>query len=89
MCPGKSLSEVAIFFVGRECFTALSEDDKNAIYEQHQRHLRETVRKEFLELLLEHATLFSRFNQQEVTSSDVTRITEKLQAEQRFVMFLL
>ena len=31
VCPGKSLNEVAIFFLGRECFSNLPEDDKQQV----------------------------------------------------------
>ena len=52
VCPGKNLNEVAIFFLGRECFSSLSESDKADIYEQHQvggrlrvLHLKKVIKK--------------------------------------------
>ncbi len=43
--PGKSLNEVMIFFIGRECFTNLSEDDK-----QQVRTSRLTLRTDSMEI---------------------------------------
>ena len=82
--PGKSLNEVAIFFLGRECFSVLSEEDKSNVYEQHQRELKERAKIEFQELLLEHSELFSRFEPNApITSDDLREIDEKLRDESR------
>ena len=83
MCPGKSLNEVAIFFLGRECFSSLSEEDKHDIYEQHQRELRELVKRDFQELLFEQAELFSKFDRMRVTAEDLSHINEHLSREPR------
>ena len=45
--PGKSLSEVQVLFMGRECFEALSENDCLVIYEQHQRDITDKARRNF------------------------------------------
>lgn len=45
--PGKRLSEVRVFFLGRECFEALSEREQNAIYHQHQKDLHHAAKLNF------------------------------------------
>jgi len=45
--PGKTLSEVQVLFMGRECFEALSEADCHHIYDQHQRDITEKARRNF------------------------------------------
>lgn len=47
--------------MGRECFEALSEHDCQQIYDNHQREIIDKAKHNFLELLLEHAELFSIF----------------------------
>lgn len=77
---------MAIFFLGRECFSVLSEEDKSNVYEQHQRELRERARADFQELLLEQAELFSRFDPHApITNDDLREIDEKLRDEPRLV----
>ncbi|XP_043226350.1 rho GTPase-activating protein 190-like isoform X5 [Amphibalanus amphitrite] len=56
--PGKSLSEVRVLFLGRECFESLAEEERQEIYDLHQRHIVEKARVNFQELLLERADLF-------------------------------
>ena len=81
--PGKSLSEVAIFFLGRECFTSLPEKDKQEIYDEHQRALKEKAKHDFLELLLENADMFAKFEHTQVTNEDIRDINDRLQNESR------
>ena len=45
--PGKTLSEVQVLFMGRECFEALSEADCHHIYDHHQRDITEKARRNF------------------------------------------
>lgn len=86
--PGKSLSEVQVLFMGRECFEALSEADCHHIYDLHQRDITEKARKSFQELLLEHAHLFYQFKSiapsGTVTQDDIREITEELQEDSRY-----
>jgi hypothetical protein len=86
--PGKQLSEVRVFFLGRECFEALSEHDCQQIYDNHQREIIETAKHNFQELLLEHADLFYHFKSIEptgtVTQNDVKEITDVLQEDFRY-----
>jgi len=86
--PGKTLSEVQVLFMGRECFEALSEADCHHIYDHHQRDITEKARRNFQELLLEHAHLFYQFKSiapsGTVTQDDIREITEELQEDTRF-----
>lgn len=86
--PGKSLSEVQVLFMGRECFEALSESDCHHIYDRHQREITEKARRNFQELLLEHAHLFYQFKSiapsGTVTQDDIREITEELQEDSRY-----
>lgn len=84
VCAGKSLSEVAIFFLGRECFSALSEHDKQIIYENHQKELRDRARRDFQELLLEAADWLAAYRHGHVTQEDLRDIDARLQHEPRY-----
>ena len=90
MTPGKQLSEVRVFFLGRECFEALSEHDCQQIYDNHQRDLIESAKHNFQELLLEHAELFYHFKTLEpsgtITQNDIKEITDNLQEDFRYKM---
>jgi len=81
--PGKSLSEVAIFFLGQECFTGLTEKEKQEIYDEHQATLRGIARRDFLELLLENSESLVRFENSQVTNDDIMDINSRLQSEPR------
>lgn len=45
--PGKSLNEVRVLFMGRECFEALSEEDCQQIYDRHQKDIVEKAKHNF------------------------------------------
>nr|CAD7452908.1 unnamed protein product [Timema tahoe] len=45
--PGKLLSEVRVLFMGRECFEALTEQDCQNIYDQHQKEIVEKAKQNF------------------------------------------
>lgn len=45
--PGKRLDEVRVLFMGRESFDSLSEQDRQLIYDQHQRDITEKARQNF------------------------------------------
>lgn len=86
--PGKHLSEVRVLFMGRECFEALSEHDCQQIYDAHQRELIENAKRNFQELLLEHADLFYHFKSiaptGTITQDDIKEITDVLQDDFRY-----
>jgi len=81
--PGKSLSEVAIFFLSKECFNGLTEKEKQEIYDEHQNTLRGIARRDFLELLLENAESLVHFENSQVTNNDILTINSRLQNEPR------
>ncbi|XP_054279717.1 rho GTPase-activating protein 190 isoform X3 [Macrosteles quadrilineatus] len=86
--PGKSLSEVRVLFMGRECFEALSEDDCHYIYDKHQKDIIEKAKHNFQELLLEHADLFYHFKSiaptGTITQEDIKEITDALKEDSRY-----
>ena len=90
--PGKPLNDVSIFFLGRECFTNLSEEDKHVIYSEHQRHITEHAKLDFQELLLENLELFSRceFDDKESSAEiSLEEIQRSLKDDNRFVTITL
>lgn len=85
--PGKNLNEVKVLFLGRECYENLSEKDVHNIYDMHQREIIQRSKKNFQELLLERADLFSQFRSSPastVTQDDILDITEKLLDDSRY-----
>ncbi|XP_064477601.1 rho GTPase-activating protein 190-like isoform X2 [Ornithodoros turicata] len=86
--PGKTLGEVRVLFMGRECYEQLSEADLLEVYEEHQREITERARAQFQELLLEHAELFYEFANvgpgSVITQEDIAKITEALQEDSRY-----
>jgi hypothetical protein len=45
--PGKSISELKVLFLGRECYENLPEKDVMEIYELHQREIIQKAKKNF------------------------------------------
>ncbi|XP_065352471.1 rho GTPase-activating protein 190 isoform X6 [Cloeon dipterum] len=86
--PGKMLAEVRVLFMGRECFEALSEQDCQQIYDQHQKEIIDKAKHNFQELLLEHADLFYHFKSiapsGTITQDDIKDITDALQEDSRY-----
>ncbi|XP_013791934.2 rho GTPase-activating protein 190-like [Limulus polyphemus] len=86
--PGKTLSEVRVLFMGRECFEALSEPDLREIYEEHQMDITERAKQNFQELLLENAEIFYHFTSMGpgslITQEDISKITETLREDSRY-----
>lgn len=86
--PGKSLGEVRVLFMGRECYEQLPEADLLEVYEEHQQEMTERARCQFQELLLEHAELFYEFANvgpgSVITQEDIAKITEALQEDSRY-----
>ncbi|XP_068241345.1 rho GTPase-activating protein 190 isoform X23 [Palaemon carinicauda] len=86
--PGKRLDEVRVLFMGRESFDSLSENDRQYIYEQHQKDITEKARQNFHELLLEQAELFYHVKSiapsGTITQDDIREITQTLQEDSRY-----
>lgn len=85
--PGKSLSEVRVLFMGRDCYESLTEQDVIDIYEEHQKEISERAKINFQELLLEHSNLFHHFANlgpgNVITQDDIAKITQALQDDCR------
>lgn len=85
--PGKSLSEVRVLFMGRDCYESLTEQDIIDIYEEHQKEISERAKINFQELLLEHSNLFHHFANlgpgNVITQDDIAKITQALQDDCR------
>ena len=45
--PGKSLNELRVLFLGRQCFENLPENEVQEIYDLHQRELIQRSKKNF------------------------------------------
>ncbi|XP_073958582.1 rho GTPase-activating protein 190 [Choristoneura fumiferana] len=88
--PGKQLSEVRVLLMGRECYEALSEEQQQRVYDQHQRHIQSRAKHNLQELLLEHADLFYHFKSISptgtITQEDIKEITDVLQDDFRYKM---
>ncbi|XP_064079322.1 rho GTPase-activating protein 190-like isoform X2 [Macrobrachium nipponense] len=86
--PGKRLDEVRVLFMGRESFDSLSENDRQYIYDQHQKDITEKARQNFHELLLEQAELFYHVKSiaptGTITQDDIREITQTLQEDSRY-----
>ncbi|CAG2166680.1 unnamed protein product [Oppiella nova] len=86
--PGKSLTEVRVLFMGRECYESLSERDVIEMYEEHQKDITDGAKIHFQELLLEHSSLFYHFASlgpgSVITQDDIQKITEALQEDPRY-----
>ena len=85
--PGKKLDEVRVLFMGRPCWEALPELERQQIYEHHQQELITRCKKNFQELLLEKADLFYQFRSSPagtVTQDDIMEITDTLAEDGRF-----
>ena len=85
--PGKKFEEVRVLFMGRECFEALPEIERQQIYDLHQQDIILRSKKNFQELLLEKADLFYQFRSSPagtVTQDDIMEITDTLAEDGRF-----
>ncbi|XP_052745228.1 rho GTPase-activating protein 190 isoform X1 [Bicyclus anynana] len=88
--PGKQLSEVRVLLMGRECYEALTEEQQQRVYDDHQREIQRRAKHNLQELLLEHADLFYHFKRISptgtITQEDIKEITDVLQDDFRYKM---
>ncbi|XP_047540656.1 rho GTPase-activating protein 190 isoform X1 [Vanessa atalanta] len=88
--PGKQLSEVRVLLMGRECYEALTEEQQQRVYDEHQREIQRRAKHNLQELLLEHADLFYHFKRISptgtITQEDIKEITDVLQDDFRYKM---
>ncbi|XP_067656083.1 rho GTPase-activating protein 190-like isoform X7 [Haliotis asinina] len=82
---GKTLGETYVFFVGKEGYNGLDEQDRSIVYEQHQQELRQQAKHEFQELLWEQSQIFLNLNSTgRLTPEDLKGITLALQDDPRY-----
>lgn len=82
--PGKPLSETYVFFVGKECYSSLDDNERNLVYEQHLAELRAAARANLQELLWEKSHVFLSWNMAErLTTKDLQSIMATLQDDIR------
>ncbi|XP_071104673.1 rho GTPase-activating protein 190-like isoform X3 [Haliotis cracherodii] len=82
---GKTLGETYVFFVGKEGYNGLEEQDRSIVYEQHQQELRQQAKHEFQELLWEQSQIFLNLNSTgRLTPEDLKGITVALQDDPRY-----
>ena len=74
--------------MGHECFEALTGQEIQLIYEQHQSELIEKAKRAFVELMLEHAEVFSQIHSSSpmatMTQQQVRDMVEILQEDSRY-----
>ena len=85
MIPGKGLDETYIFFIGKDCYNELLNEERNQVYEQHQQELKQKAKLEFQELLWEKLDLFVRMigTTDTITQEDIKTITKELEDDPR------
>lgn len=89
MSVGRPLSETYVFLVGKECYNALEENERAAVYEEHQQELRSKARLAFHELLWERSDVFWNLSStQRLTREDLNTINQALQDDERSVLFV-
>jgi len=74
--------------MGHECFEALTGQEIQSIYEQHQAEMIEKAKRAFVELMLEHAELFTQVQASSpmatITQQQVRDMMEILQEDSRY-----
>jgi len=74
--------------MGHDCFEALTGQEIQNIYEQHQAELIEKAKRGFVELMLEHADIFSQVHSASpmatITQQQVREMVEILQEDSRY-----
>ena len=87
---GRPLSETYVFLVGKECYTGLEENERAAVYEEHQQQLKAQARHAFHELLWEHSELFWKMSAtQRLTRDDLGAINTALQQDNRLAVYMM
>lgn len=82
--PGGLLSDHYTLFLGKESFTGLQEHERQQVYDEFQRQLKNRLRIEFQELLWERPSVFRNLNlNQNLTEDDLNVIYNSLNDDQR------
>lgn len=82
--PGGLLSDYYTQFLGKECYTGLQESERQLVYDEFQKQLKNRLRVEFQELLWERPSVFRNLNlNQNLTEDDLNVIYNSLNDDQR------
>jgi hypothetical protein len=86
LCRGKTLRDAYVVFMGHECYSNLSEADRQQVYDDALQEQRERARNDFHELLLENMPLVTSLErrQRQLTSEDLNSILDVLRDEPRY-----
>ncbi|XP_053384790.1 rho GTPase-activating protein 190-like isoform X4 [Mercenaria mercenaria] len=86
--PGGLLTDHYTLFLGKESYTGLQEHERQQVYDEFQRQLKNRLRIEFQELLWERPSVFRNLNlNQNLTEDDLNVIYNSLNDDQRFRKF--
>ena len=83
--PGKTLEELELLFLGKECYVSLKPHERQQVFDEYQSDLKAQAKHDFQELLWErldtfiHQRLFSNSSAQE----DIKYINEDIQNDPR------
>lgn len=78
------MSDYYTQFLGKECYTGLQEGERQLVYDEFQKQLKNRLRIEFQELLWERPSVFRNLNlNQNLTEDDLNVIYNSLNDDQR------
>jgi len=87
--PGGLLSDHSSLFVDKPACMDLEEHEKQLVYEEFQKQLKNRLREHFQELLWERPSVFRNLNlNQNLTEDDLNVIYNSLNDDQRLVAFI-
>lgn len=88
--PGGLLNDYYTIFLGKPCYTELKDSDRQYVFDDFQRQLKNRLRIDFQELLWERPSVFRNLNlNQNLTEDDLNVIYNSLNDDQRYGYLLL
>ena len=82
--PGTLLNDNYTLFVGKECYTGLQEHERQEVYDDYQRELKNKLKIDFQELLWERPHVFRSLNlNQNLREDDLNVIYNSLNDDPR------
>lgn len=83
--PGTLLNEHYTKFLGKECYTGLQEHERQEVYDDYQRELKDKLKTDFQELVWERPHVFRSLNlNQNLREDDLNVIYNSLNDDPRF-----
>ena len=65
----------------------LSDNEKQEVFDQHQKEIRDRAKRDFVEMLLEHADVFARFDPHgTITTEDLQEINDIIKEQPRYLL---